>query len=94
MKLSLSQLKTDSKATRLYTTQSQRLHRETSKRSIKSLAKIGQLFKELKFNQEPREAIFCSEKLIFFPQIFPIKSTYTRKLSNPGFPNGSHINLI
>jgi hypothetical protein len=65
-----------------------------SKRSIKSVAKIDQLFKELKFNQEPREAIFYPEKLILFPQIFPIKSTYTRKLSNPGFRNGSHINPI
>ena len=50
-------------------TQSQCLHLETSKRSIKSLEKIGQFFEELKFNQEPREAIFVFCKIHFFSNI-------------------------
>jgi len=43
---------------------SQCLYLETSKRSIKSLAKIGQFFKKLKFNQEPRGNIFILQKKI------------------------------
>lgn len=40
-----------------------------------------------------RDNIFILQKFIFF-LIFFTKSTYTRKLSNPSFSNGSHINLI
>jgi hypothetical protein len=40
-----------------------------------------------------RGNIFILQKIIFF-LIFFTKSTYTRKLSNPSFSNGSHINLI
>jgi len=39
---------------------------EMSKRNIKSLAKIDQLFEESKSNQESREAIFLFCKIHFF----------------------------
>jgi hypothetical protein len=35
--------------------------------------------------------LFCKKKI---KKIFLTKSTYTRKLSNPSFSNGSHINSI
>jgi len=52
---------------------------KTIKRSIKLVVKIDQFFKELKFNLEPREN-FLFYKIWPF-QIFPIKSTYTIKLT-------------
>jgi len=40
-----------------------------------------------------RGNIFILQNSFFF-SIFFKKNTYTRKLSNPSFPNGSHINPI